>query len=38
MIALGIGILLGTWISSVFLCVLMGLMLLTIGICVLRRR
>ena len=38
MIALGIGILLGTWISSVFLCVLLGLMLMTIGCCVLRGR
>ncbi|WP_216565642.1 hypothetical protein [Pseudoflavonifractor sp. MSJ-30] len=38
MIALGIGILLGTWINSVFLCVLLGLMLMTIGCCVLRGR
>ena len=38
MMALGAGILLGTWISSAFLCILAGLMLLTVGCCVLRGR
>ena len=38
MIAFGLGLLLGQWIDSVFLCVLAGLMLLTLGWCVLRQR
>ena len=38
MIAFGLGLLLGQWIDSAFLCILAGLMLLTLGWCVLRQR
>ena len=38
MIAFGLGLLLGQWIDSAFLCILAGLMLVTLGWCVLRQR
>lgn len=38
MIAFGLGLLLGQWIDSAFLCILAGLMLLVLGWCVLRQR
>ena len=38
MIALGLGLLLGQWIASAFLCLLSGLMLITLGWCILRQR
>ena len=38
LICLGVGILLGQWVQSVFLCVAGGLLLLCLGCCLLRKR
>lgn len=38
LIALGLGLLLGQWIHSVFLCVVAGLVLMALGWCILCQR
>lgn len=38
LICLGLGMLLGQWIDSVFLCVLVGIVLVLLGCCILRQR
>ena len=38
LICLGLGMLLGQWIDSVFLCVLVGIFLVLLGCCILRQR
>lgn len=38
MAALGVGILLGQWIESAFLCLFSGMVLITIGFWIIRRK
>ena len=38
MIAFGLGVLIGTWLESGFLCHCMGLATLVFGVCVLRKK